>query len=228
MSGMKRKTPFTIRVLLVLFLSSMVSIGLLLIRMITVGNTRFSFLSWNLFLAWLPLLFALGLRLNLEKRSWLSWQNIGLSILWLGFLPNSFYLMSDMIHIQSSGETSVLYDSAMILSFVLNGMMLGYISTYIVHLQLRKRLQAWQANAAIVAVFFSCGFAIYLGRYLRWNTWDILLNPGGLLFDLSERLINPLLHTQTFSVTLVFGFIIAATYAVLYELVDTLRAAQKS
>lgn len=217
---MKRETlPFTLRVLSVLGLSSLVSVSLLLIRMGVAGNTRFYFMLWNLFLAWLPLLFALGLRLNLAKKPWLHWQNIGLTVLWLGFLPNSFYLMSDFIHLQSSGETSVMYDIAMMISFVLNGLILGYISTYIVHAQLLARLKQWQANAIIGAVFLGSGFAIYLGRYLRWNTWDIIVNPTGLLFDLSERVINPFIHAQTYVVTLVFFVVIASTYAIIYELV---------
>lgn len=222
------KLPFTLRVLGVLFLSSMVSMVLLLIRMAVAGNVRFGFLPWNLFLAWLPVLFALGLRLNLEKKRWLHWQNLGLTALWLGFLPNSFYLMSDMIHIQSSGETSVLYDSAMLLSFVINGLILGYIATYMVHLQLLKRLKTWQANSMIGLVFLCCGFAIYLGRYLRWNTWDIVVNPVGLLFDLSERVLNPFMHIQTFTVTLTYTVIIAATYTVIYELIGVLASAKKS
>lgn len=224
----KMVLPFTVRILVVLFASSMLSITLLLIRIAATGSLRFGFLPWNLFLAWLPVVFALGLRLNLEKKRWLSWQNLGLTALWLGFLPNSFYLMSDMIHIQSSGETSVLYDSAMLLSFVFNGLILGYISTYILHLQLLKRLQTWKANTVVGLVFLSCGFAIYLGRYLRWNTWDIVLNPAGILFDLSERFLNPFLHTQTFTVTLTYTVIIAATYAVIYELIGVLGSAKKS
>lgn len=130
--------------------------------------------------------------------------------------------MSDLIHLQSSGETSVLYDIAMIMSFVINGLMLGFISVFIVHQLLLKRFRARNANLVIGFVFLLSGYAIYLGRYLRWNTWDILFNPAGLLFDVSERIINPFIHAQTYIVTLVFFVILASTYAVLYELTDTL------
>jgi uncharacterized membrane protein len=214
--------PFTVRVLVVLLASSFVSMALLAARMVITRTLHFGFLPWNLFLAWMPLLFALGLRINIAKKPWLSWQNIGLSVFWLGFLPNSFYIMSDLIHLQSSGETSILYDIAMLMSFVVNGLILGYISIYIVHQQLSKRLKPLKTSAVIGFVFLCCGFAIYLGRYLRWNTWDILVNPAGILFDLSERLINPISHIQTYTVTLVFTLLIASTYWVIYELIALL------
>ncbi|MCA9337438.1 DUF1361 domain-containing protein [Candidatus Saccharibacteria bacterium] len=225
----KRPTlPFTLQLLGLLFFASAVSIVLLVARFVVSDSYKFWFLAWNLFLAWLPLLFALGLRLSLHARPWLSWQNIGLTILWLGFLPNSFYIMSDLIHLQSSGDTAVLYDIAMISSFVINGLILGYISVYIVHMQLLKRLSARASNAIIGAVFIACGFAIYLGRYLRWNTWDIILNPAGILFDLSERVINPILHGETYLITLVFSVVLISVYAVVYELVKLIARSEQS
>lgn len=219
MEFMKRASlPFTVRVLLVLMLGSAISVALLVIRMLVAGDLWLSFMVWNLFLAWLPLLFALGLRANLAQKPWLHWQNIGLTLLWLGFLPNSFYLMTDLIHLQSSGATSIMYDIAMMLSFIFNGLLLGYISSYLVHAQLLKRLKHFHAHLIIGLVFLAASFAIYLGRYLRWNTWDVVFNPLGLLFDLSERVINPFIHAQTFVVTFVFFVVIASTYTVLYEL----------
>lgn len=190
--------------------------------MIVAGNGRFSFMIWNLFLAWLPVVFALGFRINLTKHRLQSWQNLGLLALWLGFLPNSFYLMSDLIHLQSSGEAAVLYDIAMMMSFILNGLILGYISIYIVHNQLLKRLNSRAMMAFLGIVFLACGFAIYLGRYLRWNTWDIVINPFGILFDLSERVINPLIHIQTYVVTITFFVLLSSTYAVIYQLTKVL------
>jgi len=223
-----KNSPFTGMLLLTLTASSLVSVVLLVIRMVVAGNGRFGFMVWNLFLAWLPVVFALGFRLNITKHRLQSWQNILLLFLWLGFLPNSFYLMSDLIHLQSSGEASVLYDIAMMMSFIINGLILGYISVYIVHVQLLKKLSDRAVLAFLAFVFFACGFAIYLGRYLRWNTWDIIVNPFGILFDLSERVVNPVLHIQTYIVTLTFFVLLSGTYAVIYQLAKVLSTnAQK-
>jgi len=216
--------PFTPQVLLTLCASTGISLGLLGIRMAVAGNIRFWFLAWNLLLAWLPLLFALGFRIAIRSHRLMSWQNILLLGLWLGFLPNSFYLMSDLIHVQSSGETSVLYDIAMLMSFILNGLILGYISVYIVHMQLLKRLSVKQTSIFLGLVFLACSFAIYVGRYLRWNTWDLLVNPAGLLLDVTERVINPFLHSQTFIVTGVFFVLISSTYLIIYQLARVLTS----
>lgn len=223
MKSFVKDSPFSAQLLVTLAASTLVSVLLLAIRMIVAGNTRFSFMIWNLFLAWLPVLFALGFRINIAKYKLTSWQNLALLGLWLGFLPNSFYLMSDLIHLQSSGEAAILYDIAMMMSFIINGLILGYLSIYIVHAQLLKKLSERTVLAILGLVFLACGFAIYLGRYLRWNTWDLLLNPFGILFDLSERVVSPIVHIQTYVVTLTFFALLSATYAVIFQLIKVLN-----
>lgn len=219
-----KDSPFTTKLLATLMASSLVSVLLLVVRMIVGGNTKFVFMIWNLFLAWLPVVFALAFRYNLVKHRLLSWQNLGLLFLWLGFLPNSFYLMSDLIHLQSSGEASVLYDVAMMMSFIINGLILGYISVYIIHVQLIKKLSYWGMLGFLGVVFMACGFAIYLGRFLRWNTWDLIINPFGIIVDLSERVVSPVLHIQTYIVTGVFFILLSSTYAVIFQLTRVLSS----
>jgi uncharacterized membrane protein len=210
-------------VLLVLCISSGVSVGLFLIRVIVVDNVRYWFMFWNLFLAWLPVLFAFWLRNRLVTTRWWTWQNLLLTLLWLSFLPNSFYMVSDLIHLENTDEILQLYDVAMMTSLIANGLILGYMSVYVVHQELLKRLKASWAHLLIGLVLLSCGFAIYLGRYLRWNTWDVLINPAALLFDISDRIINPGGYPETFTITLVFFVLIASIYAVGYELVQLFK-----
>ena len=83
-----------------LLIANSVSILLFILRVIDSGGFRYWFLLWNLLLAWLPLVFALTLTLRLKKTRLKDTVNILLIILWLGFLPNSFYLVSDLIHLQ--------------------------------------------------------------------------------------------------------------------------------
>ena len=213
-----RQAKQSMQLLLVLCISSGVSVGLFALRVIATDNVRYWFMLWNLFLAWLPMLFALWLRYRLAVSRWLSWQNIILTLLWLSFLPNSFYMVSDLIHLQDTGEILQLYDVAMMMSFIANGLVLGYMSVYVIHHELLKRLKARDAHIVIGLVLLSCGFAIYLGRYLRWNTWDVLINPAALLFDISERFLHPAIHTETFIITFTFFVLIASLYAVGYQL----------
>lgn len=211
------------RLLSILILSSGVSVGLLFARMVSAGNTHFWFLDWNLFLAWLPLFFSWWLVRRLANTQWLTWQNMVLTFLWLGFLPNAFYIVSDLIHLRETGDISLLYDVVMLVSFTFNGFILGFLSLYMVHSQLRQRLTKVQADGLVGVVLLLCSFAIYLGRYLRWNSWDVLINPAGLVFDVTEPFVNPGSHPQAFTTTLMFMVLLSSIYIVSYQLVAVIR-----
>jgi uncharacterized membrane protein len=158
-----------------------------------------------------------------QKYSWLNWQALALTILWLGFLPNSFYLSSDLIHLQTPLAGNILYDTVMLLLFSINGYFLGFISLYLIHHQLIKRIKLRYAHTLIALVLLVCSFAIYLGRFLRWNTWDVLTNPAGLLFDVSDRFIHPTSQPETFLTTATFFVLLGSIYIVLWQLVRALR-----
>jgi uncharacterized membrane protein len=211
------------RLLYALGFSSAVSVFLFVSRAVHYDTHAYWFLNWNLFLAWLPLLFAWQLYRWTQTRPWLSWQGIVLTILWLGFLPNSFYLTSDLIHLQSTAVINVLYDTVMLLSFALNGLILGYISLYLVHSQLVKRIRPRAASITVAGVLLLCSFAIYLGRYLRWSSWDVIINPAGILFDVSDRIINPVSHPQTFVTTATFFLLLGSLYLVIWEMTEFLK-----
>lgn len=219
---MKRTSNASIykEVFTTLLLSSGVSISFLLIRILVTQDYRLSFLVWNLLLAWVPLVLAYILKLKLKKADNIRGLHLILGFIWLVFLPNSFYLISDLIHLQSSGEISLLYDTAMVASFVINGLLLGYLSLYMMQ-SLAKRFvsSTWSFVLAQFALLLS-SFAIYLGRYLRWNTWDVVINPIGLVFDVSDRIINPGSYLLTFVVTGVFFALLGSTYAVIYRLIE--------
>ncbi len=204
-------------------LSSLVSVFLYTIGFFHFNSSIFWFLNWNLVLAWMPLVFATLLVRYLNKGRWQSWQAIVLVLLWVGFLPNSFYLISDLMHLNSIFTVQPLFYATMIFSFSFNGLMLGFISLYLVHKLILKRLKPNVAHILIAAVILLCSFAIYLGRYLRWSTWDIIVNPAGLLFDVSDRFIHPIAYGQTFQVTAFFFVLLGSMYLVLWNLVSAAR-----
>jgi len=207
------------KVILALVFSNFVSLLLYVARSIDAGNNRYLFLVWNLVLGWLPLLFAWWLKIRLQKTPWISIGNIVITLLWLGFLPNSFYIVSDLIHLYNTGEVSLLYDATMLFSYIFNSYVLGFMSLYIVHKQLIKRLSPRVVHLLIASILLLCSFAIYLGRYLRWNTWDVLINPAGLLFDVSDRIVNPIAHPQAFTTTSTFFLLLSSMYLVCWQLV---------
>lgn len=202
-----------------LLIANGVSVLLFLLRVIDSGNMRYWFLLWNLVLAWIPLLLALLLVLRLKKSRWSEPISIILTILWLIFLPNSFYLVSDLIHLQTTYEVSVLYDAVLFTSFIINGFISGYISIYFVHIELIKRLGKKAAHFTIAGVFLVSGFAVYLGRVLRWNSWDLFVNPTSLAFDLTEQVVNQAAQTRASVTTLSFFILTGGMYMALWHLI---------
>lgn len=191
---------------------SLSSVGFFIIGAIQSGSLRDWYLLWNLFLAWIPLALSYYLVRVVATRPWSSWPAIGLSLAWLVFLPNSFYIVSDLIHLHDTPRSFLLFDSLMFTLFIITGLLLGCTSLYLVQYQLRRRLTRLQTAGLINTVILLCSFAIYLGRDLRWNSWDVLVNPAGILFDISERILDPLGHPLAFSVTAMFFFFLSSIY----------------
>ncbi len=189
--------------------------SLLVIRYVVFGSFTFWYLDWNLFLAWLPLVFAWLLVRYVKKHPWVSWQGIGLSLLWIGFLPNSFYIVTDFMHLQEVGQHTLLFDAVLLFLFTVAGYAIGFTSVFMVHRLLLTRINRPSATRVIAGVFFACSFAIYLGRFLRWNTWDVLMNPAGLILDVTDRIVNPVAHEQTFWVTILFFVLLCSLYFIL-------------
>lgn len=198
---------------------TLVSGGLFLAGAISNHNLEFWYLSWNLFLAWLPLVFVIWLLHVLKSRAWSSWQGMGLSLLWLGFLPNSFYMVSDFIHLQDYQRVDIVFDTAMFASFVLTGLFLGYASLCLVHTELTKRLHSLVSSWAWVStIMLLCSFAVYLGRDLRLNTWDLLVSPAGILFEVSDIVLHPTNHVLAFTTTLTFFVLLMSVYVAVWQI----------
>lgn len=186
-------------------------------RAIVTGTPRYWFIPENLFLAWLSLIFAWLLVGRLRHSRWSSWQNIGLSAAWLFFLPNSWYVLTDFIHVYPTDEVSEIFDIGLISLLVISGFTLGFTSLYMVHKQFLKRFSRLASHSYIGVILALASFAIYLGRYLRWNTWDIIADPGGIILNVSDRLLNPLAYPGAFNTTLLLFFVLGVIYVAILK-----------
>ena len=204
-------------IFLAIVIQAFICLILLLVTTLRNHNGHYLFLIYNLFLAWIPLFFTLILKRTLNKHSWLGWRAILITFFWLLFLPNSFYIFTDLIHLQSFSSVDALFDIVTILLFAINGAIIGMISLYWVHKELIKRLGNTWSGIIITLIIIACSFAIYLGRYLRWNSWDILLNPLTLLFYITNPFFETRTQSETFSTTLVFASLIGSCYIILLE-----------
>lgn len=203
---------------------SLTGVLLLVLRIIDSNSMRYVFLVWNLLLAAVTPLLAWWLVRRVRRYGWAHWKQFYLTIIWILFLPNSFYILTDFIHLRQTYEASLLYDIVMLTSFALSGLIMGFISVYLIHVELGKRLKPPQTWVVIGTIFLASSFAICLGRFTRWNTWDIFLKPAGLLFDVSDRVVNPSAHGETYVVTAVFFVLLFSAYWVIWETTQLLRS----
>lgn len=204
------------RYLQMLGLLSGLCLGLFAFRLLATGMSRYWFVPGNLSLAWLALVFGWLLVQQLERRGWLNWRSLILGLFWTVFLPNAWYVMTDFIHVFDSGEISYLYDIAMVSTLTVTGFLLGFTSLFMVHRQIYKRLGTVSSAAVIASIILLASFAIYLGRDLRWNTWDIFADPGGLVLSITDRLINPFGFPRALNVTAIFFVVIGVMYLAIW------------
>lgn len=199
--------------------ASGVSVALYLIGTAAGGGVGYYYLVWNLFLAWLPLAFVLILLKILEKDLWSSWPALGLTFLWLIFLPNSFYLLSDFVHLGDVTGANLMYGIVMFGSFAFDGLVVGFASLLLVHRSLLARrhspVLAW---SLIVVVLALASWAIYLGRYMRLNSWDFITNFVALLFSLSDQVLHPSGYPEMAGISAGFFVLLATIYLVIWRL----------
>jgi uncharacterized membrane protein len=198
-------------------IQALISIGFLFFSAIANHTTEHLFLIFNLFLAWIPLLVAVILKKYLKKKPWVSIPGAFLILVWICFLPNSFYIVSDLVHLNNFSSIDILVDIITFFMMAINGILVGLISVYLIHLELNKRIKSYSSILAILSIFLLCGLAIYLGRYLRWNSWDIILNPLSLLFDITNPIFDPETQTKAYTTTIGFFGLIGSCYLILWQ-----------
>lgn len=178
------------------------------------------FLLWNLALAWVPYLAALSIH-SIERRKSSRWLPVGLVLLvWLAFFPNAPYIVTDLLHLRPKPPVPHWFDLILLLSFACTGLMLGLLSLYEVQIFLKKRLSEGLVWAITVGSVFLAGFGVWLGRYLRWNSWDILTQPLAMAKDVGRTLLQPTAFAKMISVSLLLAGFLLVGYFMLLTLLN--------
>ena len=198
-----------------LLLMSGLILVLYLIRVIASSTLDLGFIVLNLVLAWVPLGLSLALVKNLSTKRWLQRQNVLLSLGWLLFLPNTWYVLTDFVHVNP--DSYQLFDIVFLTCLSLTGFTLGCISLSMIHKELARRFSARQAYLAVEGVILLSSLAIYLGRDLRWNSWDVILNPIGLVLDISDLIFAPLQHGRGYMIISLFLVLISVVYGIVWR-----------
>lgn len=188
--------------------------GLIFMAFMRSAERHYLFLGWNLFLAWVPLLLAF----YLKKHFTLKWGIRFYMVLgiWLLFFPNAPYIITDLIHLNERYNPAAWYDILLLFSSALNGLLLGFYSLYLVHNKLRMQFSERTTWILVFGFSVLSGYGIYLGRVLRWNSWDLFVHPITLL---KESLVQ-LTSFHAISMTIGFSSFILILYYVFKTIIN--------
>ena len=206
----------TMAPMLALTFSSAVSVVLVIGRIVFMHNTHYAFLIWNLFLAWMPMVFALLAREHQKEGATPGWRFFAFGAAWLLFFPNAPYIFTDVIHLGRS-YTNLYVDLVLILMNALTGMVLGFLSLYLMQSVVRRMAGELMSWLFIVAVAFLSGFGIFFGRFLRLNSWDVLA-PGKLYHTIGSWATQSTAYSGSVLFSLLFAAFLILTYLMLYAL----------
>ena len=212
---------------LALTFASAASLALVVARILSTGNLRYSFLVWNLFLAWLPLVFALLAAERYQDASGRNWGFFSLAGAWLLFFPNAPYIFTDLIHLNSRYLGHFWVDLELILLCAVTGLVLGFLSLYLMQSVVERMLGRAASWLFIAAVAPLTGFGIYVGRFMRFNSWDVLFRPRQVYHGIGDWAADPLGNPASLAFPFLFGAFLFITYLMLYALTH-LRPAQPS
>ena len=200
----------------VLILSCLFSFSLAFARVMYTGQLMFLSLIWNLFLGFIPYLLS---RFLMQHIQWIEtkWKFALTTIAWLLFIPNSFYIITDLFHLEERSVIPLWFDLALIFSFAWNGLILGVLSVRQMEKIWETKWQ-WSELFFIYPVMLLNAFGIYIGRYLRYNSWDVISNPLGLSEDVIYLLLHPIRHRFDWSMIFCFSVFMTLLYLTIKKL----------
>lgn len=200
-----------------LTLSMLFSFLLVAAAMVYTTYFVYFFLIWNLFLAYIPYFISNWI---IQRPAWMENNKKLVMVLftWIAFLPNTFYILTDIFHL---GETHWLprwYDLIVLVSFAFNGALLGFVSIRqmekIIELKLGSRAE-WLFTIPII---FLNGLGVYIGRYMRYNSWDFITNPLQLFADILNLLIHPFSNLYAWGMIVSFSVLLGLVYMIIKRL----------
>lgn len=200
-----------------LFLSCCFSCLLVCGRMATTGFITYLSLVWNLFLACIPYVISEWLsRRNARREN--KWKMLLVLLAWLLFIPNSFYIVTDLFHLDEFDAAPKWFDLLVLFSFAWNGLLLGILSVRRVELILSVISGRRLSLFFVFAFMWLNAFGIYLGRYLRYNSWDIITQPFSLFTDMLELLAHPVQNKLEWSMITTWSVFMTLLYITIKKL----------
>jgi len=197
-------------------------IGLVAARVAYSDTDRHVGLIWNLFLAWSPFILAYIAHAISWRRIWLYLVLPFIAFVWLIFFPNAPYMLTDLQDLaRRAGEAPLWYDVIIVVWCSWTGMLLGVISLYLMQDIIQRAFSRFTGWAFVFIISGLSSFGIYIGRFVRLNSWDILQNPTEAAVDILGVIIDPSRRLAAF--TLLYTFFFLFVYLLLYSFSHLLR-----
>jgi uncharacterized membrane protein len=199
-----------------LLLASLFCVGLVVLRAIESGDSKFGGLIWNLFLAWVPFAVAVAVYDGWRRRRAPGTLFV-LGALWLLFFPNAPYIVTDFVHLERTADAPYWYDAVTVSAFAWTGVLLGFASLFLMQTVVRqwRGVVAGWVFAGVALALGSLG--IYLGRFLRLNSWDALEHPSVLPRIAHAVARDPFRYGEAIGVTVLFTVALGFAYVLLYN-----------
>ena len=203
------KGIFKLKSTFILLYLSLFSLSLSLVRIAFTRRLMFLFLMWNLLLAFVPWLLTSFLHVRKIK------NRLFFSIIifaWIIFFPNAPYILTDLIHLGKEKSVPIWFDLILLLSYGFAGLLYGFVSLNLIEIRLKEKYKASVCNVLVcVLIYVSC-FGIYIGRFLRWNSWNLFTDLDSIFIDVFARVKNPAQHFTTWAFTFLFGTLLNLMY----------------
>ncbi len=168
----------------------------------------YAFLPWNLLLGWISYAIIQVLDRRGAPRVF-QWTYLPLWVLWLLFLPNAPYLLTDFIHLRPRPGVPLWFDAGLLTTFAALGWAFGILSVYRAVQLFRSFLSKNKARLFAASILFLSSIGVFLGRELRWNSWDALLRPQQVLESGLLLFINPMQYAEAWLMCVVlFGMLL--------------------
>ena len=233
---MRRFLPLRTEMDRMLTASMLFSCILVVIRVLHTGRLTFLSMIWNLFLAYIPYAISTGLTAWRKGAAERQLTSAALSpgrtaslkgflmiltfLVWLLFIPNSFYILTDLYHLADNHRNTRVpewFDLALILSFAWNGLLLGVLSTRQVEKLLAPEATGLGRWLFLYPVMWLNALGVYIGRYLRYNSWDIITNPFDLLADILGMIFHPFRHHYAWDMIFCYSILLTLIYILIVK-----------
>ena len=205
-----------------LFLASLFCIALVFVRNAHTGDVNFRYLIWNLFLAWIPFMLAYFAHAVSWRRLTLYLIIPSIAFLWLIFFPNAPYMLTDLQDLaRKATDAPLWYDVIIVVWSSWTGMLLGVISLYLMQDIIIRNFGRTAGWVFVFVISALSSFGIYIGRFVRLNSWNILQNPTETAQQILGIIIDPSMRLAAF--TLLYTFFFLFIFLLLYSFSHMLR-----